>query len=62
MSGTPLMLRVRLAFADFRVGHIFHSPPMPATYRQELLERGFLEIVTDDKRPEPKKDVRRPKK
>ena len=49
MSGTPVLLRVRLAFGDYPVGYVFRSPPLPGTVRQEWLQRGYLEVVPDEK-------------
>jgi hypothetical protein len=40
-----MLLRVRLAFAQYPVGYVFQSPPLPGTLRQEWLNRGFLEVV-----------------
>lgn len=47
MSGIPVLLRVRLAFENYPVGYVFHSPPLPGTLRQEWISRGFLEVVKD---------------
>lgn len=54
---SPMLLRVRLAFAQYPVGYIFQSPPLPGTLRQEWLNRGFLEVVPEDK-PAPHAEIR----
>ncbi len=52
MSISPMLLRVRLAFGMYSVGYVFKSPPLPATLREELMGKGFLEVV-DEKPAEP---------
>jgi hypothetical protein len=60
MSVTPIRVRVKVAYGFYQVGHMFSSPPMPATLRDELIRQGYLEIcpemhsVNEEKKP-PKK-------
>ena len=60
MGGTPILLKVRLAFGTYPVGYIFKSPPLPGTLRQEWLSKGLLEVV-DDKNPENRTEKDKPK-
>jgi hypothetical protein len=60
MSVIPIRVRVKVAYGFYQVGHIFLSPPMPATMRDELIRQGYLEMVTDIS-PE-SKEKKQPKK
>jgi len=42
MTKTPIKVRVKLAFGNYRVGDILEPA---ALYRDELLARGFVEVV-----------------
>lgn len=53
----PILLRVRLAFGSYPVGYIFKSPPLAGTLRQDLLSKGFLEVIDEvvPEKSEPKR-------
>ncbi len=62
MSRSPVLLRVRLAFGNYPVGYIFKSPPLAGTLRQDLLGKGFLEVVDSEKPADTNKSDTRTKK
>lgn len=54
---TDLGVRVIRAYAQFSVGHIFFPPGL---LREDLVRRGFVEIVKAEPVSEPRKPGRRP--